>query len=146
MASILNAGRGIRAKEQINMILVTDEEYASYLDSVRSLPKKEQKKWKRQNEKTDGSTSTIRFDGQGFYAQWLNSRVEVKSQSMIASLTKEHDAHKGHISKVQIEDFQDTQAVHSAIDQMLVDTHTGKHTSRNHPIAVPTKPGQPVRG
>ena len=75
MASILNAGRGIRAKEQINLILVTDEEYASYLDSVRSLPKKEQKKWKRQNEKTDGSTSTIRFDGQGFYAQWLNSRV-----------------------------------------------------------------------
>ena len=146
MASMLDASRGIRVKEQINMILVTDEEYMSYLDSVRSLPKNEQKKWKRQNEKTDGSTSTIRFDGQSFYAQWLNSRVEVKSQSMIADMVKECDASKGYISKVQIGDFQDTRAVHAAMDQMLVGTHTGKHTSRNHPIAVPTKPGQPVRG
>ena len=89
------------------MILMTDEEYASYLNDVRSLSKKEQKKWKRQNDKTDGSISTIRFDGQNLYAQWLNRRVEVKSQSMIVDTIKERKR-EGYISKVQIEDFQDT--------------------------------------
>jgi len=32
------------------------------------------------------------------------------------------------------------------MDRMLVQTHTGNHTARNHPIAVATKPGEPVRG
>ena len=145
MASVLNICRGIRAQEQLNMILMTDEEYASYLNDVRSLSKKEQKKWKRQNDKTDGSISTIRFDGQNLYAQWLNRRVEVKSQSMIVDTIKERKR-EGYISKVQIEDFQDTEAVHAAMDQMLVDTHTGNHTSRNRQVRVPTRPGQPVRG
>ena len=63
MASALNICCGSRAQEQLNMILMTDEEYASYLNDVRSLSKKEQKKWKRQNDKTDGSISTIHFDG-----------------------------------------------------------------------------------
>ena len=88
MARVLNICRGIRAQEQLNMILMTDEEYASYLNDVRSLSKKEQKKWKRQNDKTDGSISTIRFDGQNLYAQWLNHRAEVKSQSMIVDAIK----------------------------------------------------------
>ena len=145
MASVLNICRSIQAQEQLNMILMTDEEYASYLNDVRSLSKKEQKKWKRQNDKTDGSISAIRFDGQNLYAQWLNRRVEVKSQSMIVDTIKERKR-EGYISKVQIEDFQDTEAVHAAMDQMLVDTHTGNHTSRNRQVRVPTRPGQPVRG
>ena len=71
MASVLKICRGIRAQEQLNMILMTDEEYASYLNDVRSLSKKERKKWKRQKDKIDGSISTIRFDGQNLYAQWF---------------------------------------------------------------------------
>ena len=145
MASVLNICRGIQAQEQLNMILMTDEEYASYLNDVRSLSKKEQKKWKRQNDKTDGSISTIRFDGHNLYAQWLNRRVEVKSQSMIVDTIKER-TREGYISKVQIKDFRDTGAVHAAMDQMLVGTHTGNHTSRNRQVRVPTRPGQPVRG
>ena len=64
---------------------------------------------------------------------------------MIVDAIKER-TREGCVSKVQIEDFQDTEAVHAAMEQMLVDTHTGNHTSRNRQVRVPTRPGQPVRG
>ena len=67
MASVLDPCRGVRAKESTQLIMMPDDEYARYLDEVRRLPKKQQRKWKRRNEKTDGSTSTIRFGGQEFY-------------------------------------------------------------------------------
>ena len=59
MASVLDACRGVRSKDTTQFIAMPDNEYAFYLNEVRSLPKKQQRKWKRHNEKTDGSTSTI---------------------------------------------------------------------------------------
>ena len=146
MATVLDACRGARTKEWIRYLMMTDDEYTLYLDEVRRLPKKEQRKWKRQNEKTDGSTTTIRFDGKEFYTQWLNQRVVVKSQSMIAELQREHDAHPGSITTVQLQNYQDDDVYHAGMDRMLVETHTGNHTARNHFVGVPTKPGEPVRG
>ena len=32
------------------------------------------------------------------------------------------------------------------VEESIAANHTGKHTSRNHPVSVPTAPGQPVRG
>ena len=130
----------------MQLIQMTDSEYAHYLDEVRRLPKKEQRKWKRQNEKTDGSMSTIRFDGKGFYTQWLNQRVPVMSQSMTAELRREHDAERGCASRCQFEGCRDDAAYHAGMDRMLAETYTGNHTAKKHPIAVPTKPGEPVRG
>ena len=145
MASIIKAGRGIRAKEQTHVILMIDVEYESYLNEVRALSKKDQKKWKKHNEKTDGSTSTIRFDGKNLYTQWLNSHVDVVSQSMMTDIQKEREGQSQLVTKIQLEDYQNTENVHAYMDQMLIETHTGKHTSRNHPIRVPTSAGEPVR-
>ena len=105
MASVLDPCRGVRAKESTQLIMMPDDEYARYLDEVRRLPKKQQRKWKRHNEKTDGSTSTIRFDGQEFYTRWLNQRVVLKSQSTIAELQRGHDARPGCVSAIRIEDY-----------------------------------------
>jgi len=146
MASVLDPCRGVRAKESTQLIMMPDDEYARYLDEVRRLPKKQQRKWKRHNEKTDGSTSTIRFDGQEFYTRWLNQRVVMKSQSMIAELQREHDARPGSITTVQLQNYQDDDVYHAGMDRMLVETHTGNHTARNHFVGVPTKPGEAVRG
>ena len=144
MASIINNIRGIRAKETTHVLLMTDYEYDFYLNEVQALSKKEQKQWKRRNEKTDGSTSTIRYDGKNLYTQWLNCRVEVKSQSMMAAI-QQADVKPADVIKYQVDNFHDTDAMHSAIDQMQIDTHTGKHYPRNHPVRVPTRAGEPVR-
>ena len=144
MASILNNSRGIRAKEITHVLLMTDYEYDFYLNEVQALSKKEQKQWKRRNENTDGSTSTIRFDGKNLYTQWLNCRVEVKSQSMMAAIQQE-EVKPAEIIKHQFDNFQDTDAMHRAIDQMQIETHTGKHTPKNHPVRVPVRAGEPVR-
>ena len=146
MASVLDACRGVRSKDTTQLIAMPDDEYAFYLNEVGSLPKKRQRKWKRHNEKTDGSTSTIRFDGQEFYTQWLNQRVLLKSQSMVAKLRMEHDAQPRCASFSEIEDFQDNDVYHAEMDRKKVETHTGNHTARNHPISVRTGAGQPVRG
>ena len=110
MASILKNSRGIRAKETAHVLLMTDDEYHFYLDEVQALSKKKQKHWKRQNEKTDGSTSTIRFDGKNLYSQWLNCRVEVKSQSMMVAIQQ---AKPTDIIKHQFDNFQDNDALHN---------------------------------
>ena len=144
MASIIKNCRGIRAKEITHVILMTDDEYNFYLNEVQALSKKEQKQWKRRNEKTDRSTSTIRFDGKNLYTQWLNCRVEVKSQSMMAAI-QQADVKPADIIKHQFDNFQDTDALHNAMDQMQIETHTGKHNPRNHPVRVPTCAGEPVR-
>ena len=146
MASVLDGCRGVRSKDTTQLIAMPDDEYAFYLNEVLALPKKQQRKWKRQNEKTDGSTSTIRFDGQEFYTQWLNQRVLLKSQSMVAKLRMEHDAQPRCASFSEIENFQDNDVYHAEMDRKQVETHTGNHTSRNHQISVPTRSGEPVRG
>ena len=97
---------------------------------------------------TDGSKKTIRYDGHGFYAQWLNKRVQVKSVSMIAELEREMIS-RGPLygfSAQGIQNYQDPEVYHARMDEMQVTTHTGNHRPRNHRIGVPTRACEPLRG
>ena len=147
MATVLDGIRGLNILHLTHMIAMPDDEYAAYLAEVRCLKPKKQKLWKRQNVKTDGSTQTIRFDGEGFYTQWLNQRVAVKSVSMIAELEREQRLRGPlHGFGIQGINYKDRAAYHADMDRMQDETHTGKHHPRNHRIGVPTKAGEPVRG
>ena len=148
MDSILNEIRGEKTLDLQHFIAMPDDEYAAYLAEVRSLKPKKQKLWKRWNEMTDGSTKTIRYDGNGFYTQWLNQRVAVKSVSMIAELEREQLS-RGPLhgfSCQGIQNYQDRSVYHTEMNVRQVATHTGNHQPRNHPIRVPTSVGEPVRG
>ena len=149
MASILNNIRGkafCSGKEfEAHVLLMTDLEYDAYLKEVQKLPKKEQKKWKRRNEKSDGSTSTIRFDGKGLYTHWLNCRVDVVSQTMMAEISSTRQVLPGLVTAHQLDNFQNSEALHNLMDQTLIQTHSGKHRPRNHPVRVPTRAGEPLR-
>ena len=82
------------------------------------------------NVKTDGSSQTIRFDGEGFYTQWLNQRVAVKSVSMIAELERETLSHTGpelHGFGAQGIDYRNPASYHASMDRMQDETHTGNH-------------------
>ena len=147
MASILNRMRGVKAKTVTQSMAMPDAEYAAYLADVTSLPRKEQKKWKRHNELTDGTTVTVRFDGE-FYTNWLNQRVVMypisKVHEMKAAIlrgkSKEHDG-----MMIQT-DATDPLELHTFMDHAQADSATGNHGPRNHSIAVPTRAGEPVRG
>ena len=70
----------------------------------------------------------------------------MQSQSMIAEISKEIQQRLGqHWMGVQVDDVQNTGALHAATDQMQNATHTGNHTSRNNPVRVPTRAGEPTR-
>ncbi len=148
MASVLDEIRGKKAKEVMHFLAMPDDDYALYLAEVRSLKPKQQKYWKRRNEKTDGSTQTIRYDGQGFYTQWLNQRVAVHSVSRIAELERE-ELSRGPLHacfrQVADLDISDVATYHSEMDRMQTETRTGNHQPRSHPIRVPTRAGEPVR-
>ena len=148
MGSILDEIRGVKTLDLQHMLAMPDDEYAAYLAEVRSLKPKKQKLWKRRNVKTDGSTKTIRYDGKGFYTQWLNQRVVVESCSMIAEHEREIRS-RGPMhgfSAQGIRNYQDRDVYHAYMNQTQVDTHTGNHHPRNHRAGVPTKAGEPVRG
>ena len=66
MASVLDGIRENKKFDWTSLIAMPDGEYAAYLAEVRSLKPKQQKKGKRRNVNTDGSTQTIRFHGPGF--------------------------------------------------------------------------------
>ena len=147
MASVLDGIRENKKLDWANLIAMPDGEYAAYLAEVRSLKPKKQKQWKRHNVKTDGSTQTIRYDGQGFYTQWLNRRVDVKSCSMIAEVEREQTSRgTRHAFGCQSIRYQYPHAFHAEMDRMQAETHTGNHQPRNHPTRVPTQSGEPVRG
>ena len=147
MANILDGIRGQKILDLTQVIAMPDDEYAIYLADVLSLKPKKQKQWKRQNVMTDGSMKTIRYDGQGFYTQWLNQRVDVKSVSMITKLEREIRSRGPlHGFGGQGNNYRDPVSYHADMDRMQDETHTGKHHSSNHPIRVPTRAGEPVRG
>ena len=149
MATVLDGIRGLNILHLTHMIAMPDDEYATYLAEVRGLKPKKQKLWKRRNVKTDGSTQTIRFDGEGFYTQWLNQHVAVKSVSMITELEREVQSHTGfelHGFGAQGINYRNPASYHASMDRMQDETHTGNHQPRNHRIHVRTKAGEPVRG
>ena len=147
MGSILDDIRGEKILDLQHMLAMPDDEYAAYLAEVRSLKPKKQKLWKRWNEMTDGSTKTIRYDGNGFYTQWLNQRVAVYSVSMVAEREREQLSRGPlHGFGAQGNNYRDPVSYHADMDRMQDETHTGKHHSRNHRIGVPTRAGEPVRG
>ena len=78
MASILDKIRGHKTNNLQRVTGIPDDGYTPYLAEVQRLPLKQQKKWKRCIEQTDGSVHTIRYDGEEFYVRWLNQRVCVK--------------------------------------------------------------------
>ena len=148
MASILDEIRGVKSRDLQHFIAMPDDEYAAYLAEVRSLKPKKQKLWKRWNEMSDGSTKTIRYDGNGFYAQWLNQRVAVYSVSMVAELEREQLS-RGPLhgfSRQGIHSYQNRSVYHTEMNVRQAATHTGNHHPRNHQIRVPTSVGEPVRG
>ena len=147
MASVLNGLRGLKYRELTHVLAMPDDEYAAYLAEVQSLKPKKPTLWKRQNVKTDGSTQTVRYDEQGFYTRWLNQRVDMKSVSMIAELEREQRSRGPlHGFGCQSIAYEAPTMYHSDMDRMQVQTHTGNHNLRNHPIHVPTNPGESVRG
>ena len=152
MASILDrcrgisdAKRGIRVIERSHRLMMSDPEYNSYLNEVQALSKKDQKKWKRKNVKSDGSVSIIRFNGKGLYTQWLNLHVDVISQTMLEDLTRERENHPQNVTLVETDSWRNTEALYEDFGQRLIESHTGNHTCRNHPVRVPTNAGEPVR-
>ena len=147
MGSILDDIRGKKILDLQHMLAMPDDEYAAYLAEVRSLKPKKQKLWKRRNVMTDGSTKTIRYDGNGFYAQWLNQRVAVYSVSMVAELEREQLSRGPlHGFGAQGNNYRDPVSYHADMNVRQAATHTGNHQPRNHPIRVPTRAGEPVRG
>ena len=146
MASVLDGIRGKKSKVWTHVMAMPDDEYALYLAEVQRLKPKKWPQWKHRHVKTDGSTQTIRYDGQGFYTQWLNQRVAVESVSRIAELEREQ-LPRGplHAYGCQMADLSDVATYHSEMERMQIETRTGNHQPRSHPIRVPTRAGEPVR-
>ena len=144
MASVLDRLRAHEARTGHRLPVdqaqaLPDEEFDRYIREVTALPKRKQKGWKARTERTDGTVSTIRFDGTELYGQWLNQRVRVISASEFHGGLK-LPAGTEHVREMEGICPRDWDA---RMDAALAASYTGKHTGRNHFIPVPTRAGEP---
>ena len=109
--------------------LVLEDTYDRLFISYRNTPKKEQKKWKHGLRAIDGSVVNVYYEGGlfKFHYKGLVYAVIGDESAQRMGLGFEHSG-RGV--------FWDT------VEQNA----TGNHKPRNHPVKVPTKPSEPVRG
>ena len=108
---------------------VPEDVYDQMIGTYLRSSVKEQKRWKYSLKNPDGSKSVVRFDGQlmYFYRGGLKYALIGEESAKKHGLPYDHPGHDA---------FADT------VDENA----TGNHTGKNHPIRVPTKPNEPVRG
>ena len=109
--------------------VVLEDTYDRLFISYRNTPKKEQKKWKHGLRQIDGSVVKAYYEGGlfKFHSKGLVYAVIGEESAQRMGLSIEHCGRDA---------FWDT------VEQNA----TGNHTAKNHPIKVPTKPSEPVRG
>ena len=98
-------------------------------------------KWKFQMLMETGEISVVRHVAGRFVQSYRGQEVMLLPLSRAAELER-----TGAFSSFVGERPLDTTATLEEFENRLNDRLTGNHQPRNHPVRVPTAPGQPVRG
>ena len=109
--------------------LILEDVYDRMIDDYLRTSKKEQKKWKYQLGTPDGSMVSVRHVEGLFIFQAKGIRYAVAGEE-----------------SVQRNGFAWNHPGRQAFWEEVANNHTGNHTAKNHPVKVPTKPSEPVRG
>ena len=109
--------------------LVLEDVYDRMIQDYYNTPKKAQKHWKYSVTLNDGTLAK---------AQYSNGLFKFKSKGNMYAIM-------GHESAVQ-NGLNWNHPGREAFWDTVEQNHTGNHTCKNHPIKVPTKPSEPVRG
>ena len=109
--------------------VVLEDTYDRLFISYRNTPKKEQKKWKHGLRQIDGSVVKAYYEGGLFKLHY---------KGLVYAVIGEESAQRMGLGfeRPGRDAFLDT----------MEQNATGNHTAKNHPIKVPTKPSEPVRG
>jgi len=109
--------------------LVREEVYDTMIILYCDTPKKDKKNWKYKLTWEDGSKSNVYYEDHLYICTRNGIRYAIIGEESIRKSGVNYH-HPGH------DEFRAT----------VENNATGKHTPKNHPISVPTKAGEPVRG
>ena len=156
----------------MHVATVSDDLYQRWLDEVRVLPDRKKSKWSAWVKDKYGCRVSVRAAprdfGRGIYTLFeerLTARsaadrglpvgawIPILSVSLRAALAEAVEAETGEemvvadVASRTMERVTHDNAEHVARARAEVAArHTGNHRPRAHAVAVPTAPGQPVRG
>ena len=126
----------------INILL--DAEWEVMMASFRRAPKPS--KWKHHIRADTGELFTVRHVKGRFIKHYLGQEMELiplaQAREVFRLLPPDQRIIASNGQQINMEEVAGTDAEWEA---RLVENITGNHQPRNHPVRVPTAPGQPVR-
>ena len=109
--------------------VVLEDTYDKLIELYNQTTKKEKKKWKHSMTLMDGSLVNVFYDGGLF---------KFNNKGCMYAIIGEESAKKNGVNL----NHPGREAFWEEVDN----NHTGNHTPKNHPVKIPTKPSEPVRG
>ena len=129
--------------KHINVLL--DAEWERMMNSFRQAPKPS--KWKYRIRADTGELFTVRHVNGKFIKNYLGQEMELlplsTSQEVERLLPPDQRFLASNGAQIRLNEVAGTDAEWEA---RLAENITGNHQPRNHPVRIPTGPGQPVRG
>ena len=131
-------GKGA-ASDVLMVAPIVDESWEAMTASFRAAAKPA--KWKYQLVGDSGECCNVRYINGRFVRSHLGQELDLLPHSLM--LEMERGRVEGVEVRGSIAACPDTTA---GFLQRMLELRTGNHQPRNHPVRVPTAPGQPVRG
>ena len=139
------------AARPLKQVTVTDEVYNEWLQEVKALKPRKQKRWQGWLRNQRGEKSRIRFQSQEWRLCTLISAHEARERKKLSAtwvqvVPLSRWRKEGYPVSAVGHAFDVSDEVGEATLRAATQAnHTGNHY-RNHSIKVPTAPGEPLRG
>jgi hypothetical protein len=107
---------------------------------------KNKKKWKTIVVSDRGQRMTVTNKNGRFVINDKGVEITMMPMKLYAKLQKHGSVGNFIFDRNNMEDITEEEVSVEATLQRMARFQTGNHNPRNHPVRVPTQPGQPVRG
>jgi hypothetical protein len=145
---------GSFAMEGLRVVNVDDARYHAWMAEVRALKPNKRKNWKDTLINQRGEGTRVRYnEASGHFENYTPAHENTMMKKytpwvrVVPSSTKWGDGTRvTPITRVGAAMLVSDEVGQAVFQVELQNNHTGHHHSRNHPVQVPTAPGEPCRG
>ena len=147
---------------------VPPHKYAAMESEVASLTPKQRKKWKSVLQDTFGQKTAVRYNEAGVpihgkdFTSHFENKMSGQKQGKLQTNQQWRPVIPIGLPMVDSPEYRNVLILRRGSDSMLdgmtpqeqsaalhadrIANYTGNHDARDHPVRVPTRPGEPVRG
>ena len=144
---------GSFAMEGVKVVIVDDARYHAWMAEVRALKPNKRKNWKDTLINARGESTRVRYSEghlENYSPAHENSMMKNYTPWLrVVPSSSEWGYGRPRViptTRVGAAYMVSDEAGQTVFQEELQNNHTGHHQPRNHPVQVPTAPGEPCRG